>query len=356
MQKFQCNSCDNIFFAEAVNGITCPACGSNSIVLLTEEKSGQFWRSRTFIISMSVMAVMLLVLIFLPSANRPKKIPDVISVKVMPEQCRIIIQVKQGDSILDPGLFEYSVDNGLNWHRRNIYYSEIRRDKRLEMNVLVRRKDNTSEILEYNQNPVAYNPVARLKAQPVSGCRCEDLSILSVEVSNDRLTIHASPSACIKQYSIFSKVGPYQADSSFDVQKGMECRIFVKTDKCPPVGYAILPYKIPEARKDTSHHYGKFVEESQLDVKPLVPTCVGSREELSDYVFKKIGDDPAAKGLYRVSFIVETDGSLSTFSVQKGYTKEINDRIEDVLRSCGWQSGYVKGEYVRTIVRLTFVF
>ncbi len=362
MQKFYCNSCENTFFQDASDGLTCPSCGSNSVALLSEETSGHFWKSMTFIISMAVMAVMLLTLVLLPSGNKVIKPTFNISVKTSPKDRLVVTIITVGNETADPKKFEYSVDNGYTWHTQYAYYSEIKRD----LYILVREKANPEEVMAYPENPVSYAPVPRLIATPkTKDCNCRELMIISVDPpgkGSNMITIHATLPQCEKLYSITGAPDSYQTDSSFLLDKSGSYTIFVKTANCNPVAYGRNPFVYTSKEYDQPQPttpQTNYVLEDNIDNKPLKPASNESRDKLPATIVQSIikPSETSVHGLLIVTFIVETSGEVSHVNIIKGINEGVNSKVKDYLETMGlWNVGRVNGKTVKTKVTLQLTF
>lgn len=93
-----------------------------------------------------------------------------------------------------------------------------------------------------------------------------------------------------------------------------------------------------------------------------MPEFPGGEKALSDYLKKEIKYPQSAikdkiQGLVIVSFIVETDGSVSSVNVLKGVSEELDNEAVRVVKAMPkWTPGYQKGKAVRVMLNLPIRF
>ncbi|HPD64989.1 MAG TPA: energy transducer TonB [Bacteroidia bacterium] len=93
-----------------------------------------------------------------------------------------------------------------------------------------------------------------------------------------------------------------------------------------------------------------------------MPEFPGGEKALSDYLKKEIKYPQSAikdkiQGLVIVSFIVETDGSVSSVNVLKGVSEELDNEAVRVVKAMPkWTSGYQKSKAVRVMLNLPIRF
>ncbi len=93
-----------------------------------------------------------------------------------------------------------------------------------------------------------------------------------------------------------------------------------------------------------------------------MPEFPGGEKALSDYLKKEIKYPQSAikdkiQGLVIVSFIVETDGSVSSVNVLKGVSEELDNEAVRVVKAMPkWTPGYQKSKAVRVMLNLPIRF
>lgn len=239
MQKFACNNCGNAFSKSSADQLNCPACGSNSLAELPNNRKKRFWQDRIIIIAGIFFLVMLIVLFLLPgSSNRYD-----VYIEKMQDSCMFIINVKDGKREVNPDKFRFSSDNGKSWQKENIFrvdYSGI-------FTIKVLHRQDSAKIFTYKfPNPVNFTPSCKEMKKDL--CDCKELQVLSVEVKEinrkQALIIHASQPACQKLYSVTGPDGPYSKDSIFYTGTATNFQIYIKSEKCDPEGYSMNPFHV----------------------------------------------------------------------------------------------------------------
>lgn len=95
------------------------------------------------------------------------------------------------------------------------------------------------------------------------------------------------------------------------------------------------------------------------DVEALFP---GGAAELQRWInsnvqYPQTSIEMNEQGRVYLSFVVETDGSLSNISIERGVSEDLDKEAKRVLRKMpNWEAGEVKGKKVRTRCRLPIIF
>jgi hypothetical protein len=339
MQKYFCNTCNNKFFDYSTEIFNCPYCGSNDIQLKTKPAPLEYWKTPVFIFSVVGLVVMLIVLIFLPSAL-PKYNVDIV---LVPLKCKAYITVKRGGEEQNSTMFGYSADNGKTWQSTNELISE----NPVVYSIKVRHNHDSTARFTYDfENPVSFKPDC--KAPAPDPCDCGKLEILTVEQKSGKVTIHSSLPQCNVLYSINGKDGIYSTDSNFTINPNTDYQAFIKTSKCTPIGYRGNPVAW---KKGGGGGCGQYYKEAQVDDPKPYPSSGVDRATLEQNIRNTISD--VSSGTYVVTFIVETDGAISCVQVIQGSNESAKQRIINYLNNTGiWFTGYIQGNPVRTLVRL----
>jgi protein TonB len=99
-----------------------------------------------------------------------------------------------------------------------------------------------------------------------------------------------------------------------------------------------------------------------VDIPDIDATFIGGVPAMKEHinnevVYPEISITYGDQGTVYVSFVVETDGSITNISVERGVTEELDREAKRVVRSFPkWKPGEVDAEPVRTRVRLPISF
>jgi hypothetical protein len=237
MPKFSCNNCGNTFAQDANVQHICPACGSSSTVLMQEQSRNTFWKDLRIIIPVGIVLLMMIILFLLRTPTREYTV----DVDPFPDSCMFKVIVKDGDKILNPDKFIYSVDN-VHWNKDNVF-----REKSFnQFKIQVRFPNDSTKKFIYNfVQPFTFKPTC---SEPVENpCDCKNLQIKSVSPKfiqgQYRLVVDALPANCPKLYSYTGLGGDYIKDSIIALGKDAIFNIYVKTANCEPIAYFDNPVK-----------------------------------------------------------------------------------------------------------------
>jgi hypothetical protein len=234
MQKYACNNCGNTFVPGSSAQINCPACGSNSISEMGESSNKSIWQNKIVIISSVAILLMLIILFLLPRNQNQFDL----SLEKHEDSCYFKVIVKDGNRVMNPDKFRYSLDKG-NWQKGNIFHIELSRT----YSVNVKYWNDSPKKFSYRfQNPFIFSPECGAFVE--TSCDCKKLQITKVystEIGGRQAVIICSlPYNCPKEYSFTGK--DYQKDSIMFPDKKSIFHIFVRTAKCEPIAYTLNPF------------------------------------------------------------------------------------------------------------------
>jgi hypothetical protein len=249
MPKFSCNNCGNTFTGAASAQLTCPACGSNSVVAMQEQKNKSFWLDKRILILVGALLLMIIVLFFLRTPIKQYEV----YIEPHPDSCMIKIIVKAGNHEVPAHKFLYKLDQGA-WTTENEFLANIKRP----YYITVKLPDDSTIKFNYNfSRPYDFNPTCEVFTE--KPCDCKKLLIKKVENKQvgekNMLIITATPFNCPKEYSIDGEKGPFSPDSIINLSRTDNINVFVrmKDGTCPPSRYFNNPYIVrvaaPSAKK-----------------------------------------------------------------------------------------------------------
>ena len=350
MNSYYCNSCGRYFNQGPSGSYTCPSCGSNNILERNDPSVGTFWTSKGFFISLSAIVLMLVILFILPEYLRKYEV----RIDRIPQLCKYRIVVTKRGTPVDSTNFIYSIDGGKHYQHLN----EFKIDTITTGTVMVKPDSGLTRVKEIKNtfsNPFLFKPLCK-KEDP---CDCKEIKIIRVSqepvFSTRDLVIHTNHPKCKIEYSINGKNGPYQTDSVFPDKQAGNYNIFIKTVKCT-IEYSKNPWTILPPKKEPVKISApapiNFVPESEVSDKPY-PTQLGSdREQLKSYLKEKLSDFSISAGI-TITFIVESSGDCSHFTVAPATNNDLNIKVSRVIHDLGgWTQGFKNGNSVNTKVTI----
>jgi len=107
-----------------------------------------------------------------------------------------------------------------------------------------------------------------------------------------------------------------------------------------------------------SHTKTKFAERRGfVNVAPLYP---GGLKKFTEYLSKSIKGSKAfvkSKDKVQISFIIDTDGSITEATITKGGSREQNDEAIRIIENCPrWRPGFKNGEPVKVQFKINLAY
>jgi hypothetical protein len=312
MQKYACNNCGNTFLMGSSAQNNCPACGSNSISEIGEASKKSIWQNKIVIISIASIIVMLIILFLLP--RNPNHFD--VSLERHEDSCYFKIIVKDGNRVLAPDKFRYSLDKG-NWQKSDTFHIELSRTYSVNVKFW---NDSPKKFTYRFQNPFVFNPECGDFVE--SSCDCKKLQITKVystEIGGRQaVIISAQPYNCPKEYSFTGK--DYQKDSIVFPEGNSSFQIFIRSAKCEPIAYTLNPFVFTP----------KPVSGNKVSTIVL-------QKKLNDFINK-----PSFENSRDILSLFETNGVTVTYFVDNnsGTEKTISSYL-DHLQVTGKQNGVI---------------
>lgn len=150
--------------------------------------------------------------------------------------------------------------------------------------------------------------------------------------------------------------------------RSVRARMFNAEPKAPAIqkGRVRWSYSEPVSDMDQTEALPDMLEEDNTVYESATveqaPQFPGGQASLDRYISKSLQypeDAKAAKkeGMVLISFIVEKDGKLSTFTLEKGVETTLNqEAMRVMLRMPNWNPGLQNGRQVRTRCEVPILF